>query len=110
MNREVKTMPKRKVRIYEQLKESLHDARAFERGKAVDLRVAEIPRPPEQMAPRQIREIRNSLNASQPLFALLLNVSPKAVQSWEQGLRRPRAAALRLLAIAKRNPQVLLQH
>jgi putative transcriptional regulator len=105
-----KTMRKRKVRIFEQLKESLHDARAFERGKAVDLRVAEIPRTPEQMAPRHIREIRNSLNASQPLFALMLNVSPKAVQSWEQGVRRPRAAALKLLAIAKRNPQVLLQH
>ena len=103
-------MRKRKVRIFEQLKESLRDARAFERGKAVDLRVAEIPRTPEQMAPRQIREIRNSLNASQPLFALMLNVSPKAVQSWEQGVRRPRAATLKLLAIAKRNPQVLLQH
>jgi len=102
-------MRKRKVRIFEQLKESLEEARAFERGTAVDLRVVEIPRPPEQIAPRQIREIRNSLNASQPLFALLLNVSPKAVQSWEQGLRRPRAAALKLLAIAKRNPQVLLQ-
>jgi len=50
------------------------------------------------------------LNASQPLFALMLNVSPKAVQSWEQGVRRPRAATLKLLAIAKRNPQVLLQH
>ena len=102
-------MAKRKVRIFDQLKESLQDARAFEKGKAVDLRVAEIPRPPEHMAPRQIREIRNSLNASQPLFALLLNVSPKAVQSWEQGLRRPRAAALKLLTIAKTNPRVLLQ-
>ena len=103
-------MPRRKVRIFDQLKESLQDARAFEKGKAVDLRVAEIPRPPEHMPPRRIRGIRNSLNASQTLFALLLNVSPKAVQSWEQGLRRPRAAALKLLTIAKRNPQVLLQH
>ena len=102
-------MPKRKVRIFEQLRESLEDAIAFEKGKAVDLRVTEIPRPPERMAPRQIREIRNSLNASQALFALLLNVSPKAVQSWEQGLRRPRAAALKLLVIAKNNPQVLLR-
>jgi len=102
-------MPKRKVRIFEQLRESLEDALAFEKGKVVDLRVAEIPRPPERMAPRQIREIRNSLHASQALFALLLNVSPKAAQSWEQGLRRPRAAALKLLAIAKNNPQVLLQ-
>jgi len=102
-------MPKRKVRILEQLRESLEDALAFEKGKAVDLCVSEIPRPPQRMAPRQIREIRNSFNASQALFALLLNVSPKAVQSWEQGLRRPRAAALKLLAIAKNNPQVLLQ-
>ena len=102
-------MPKRKVRIFEQLRESLEDALAFEKGKAVDLRVTEIPRPPQRMAPSQIKEIRNSFNASQALFALLLNVSPKAVQSWEQGLRRPRAAALKLLAIAKNNPQVLLQ-
>ncbi len=102
-------MPRRKVRIFEQLKESLQDARSFEKGKAVDLRLARIPRVPERMTPQKIREIRNSLNASQPLFALLLNVSPKAVQSWEQGLRRPRTAALKLLMIAQKNPQVLLQ-
>ena len=102
-------MPRRTVRIFEQLKESLADVRSFEKGKAVDLRVAEIPRVPEHMTPQKIRAIRNSLKASQPLFALLLNVSPKAVQSWEQGLRHPRAAALKLLAIAQKNPQVLLQ-
>jgi len=101
-------MPRRKVRIFEQLKESLQDARSFEKGKAVDLRVAEIPRVPGHMTPQKIREIRNSLNASQPLFALLLNVSPKAVQSWEQGLRRPRTVALKLLTIAQKNLQVLL--
>lgn len=102
-------MPRRKVRIFEQLKESLQDARSFEKGKAVDLRVAKIPRVPQRMTPQKIREIRISLKASQPLFALLLNVSPKAVQSWEQGLRRPRTAALKLLTIAQKNPHVLLQ-
>ena len=102
-------MGKRKVRIFEQLKESLEDARAFEKKTLVSLRVAEIPPPPERMSPRKVREIRNALNASQPLFALLLNVSPKAVQSWEQGTRRPRAAALKLLVIAKKNPRLLLQ-
>ncbi|MGO9273663.1 MAG: helix-turn-helix domain-containing protein [Terriglobia bacterium] len=102
-------MARQKVRIFNQLQESLQDARSFERGAPVDLRVAEIPRPPERITPRKIKAIRCSLNASQPLFALLLNVSPKAVQSWEQGLRRPRAAALKLLAIAKKNPEVLLK-
>ena len=102
-------MATRKVKIFDELREALESARAFERGNAVDLRVTEVPRPPERITPRAIKAIRNSLNASQPLFALLLNVSPKAVQSWEQGLRRPRAAALKLLAIAKKDPQLLLR-
>jgi len=42
------------------------------------------------------------------LFAIYLNVSPNAVRSWEQGTRRPQHAALKLLAIAKRNPSALL--
>jgi DNA-binding transcriptional regulator YiaG len=102
-------MAKRKLKVFEQLKESLEDALAFEKGAAVNLRVAEIPPPPPQIAPREIRRIRASLHASQPRFALLLNVSAKAVQSWEQGVRRPQAAALKLLAIAKNNPRALLE-
>lgn len=102
-------MAKRMVKIFDQLKESLEDALAFEKGVAVDLRVSEIPPPPPQIAPQEIRRIRTSLGASQPMFAQLLNVSAKAVQSWEQGLRRPRAAALKLLAIARKNPRALLQ-
>jgi putative transcriptional regulator len=102
-------MAKRKIRVFEQLKESLGDALAFEKGEAVDLRVAEIPPPPRRIAPREIKRIRTSLRASQPRFAALLNVSAKAVQSWEQGARRPQAAALRLLAIARKNPRALLE-
>jgi len=48
------------------------------------------------------------LNASQTLFATYLNVSPNAMRSWEQGTRRPRQAALKLLVIAKKNPKALL--
>jgi len=102
-------MAKRKVRVFEQLKESLEDALIFEKGGAVNLRVAEIPPPPRRIAPGEIRKIRTSLHASQPKFASLLNVSAKAVQSWEQGARRPQAAALKLLAIARKNPRALLE-
>jgi putative transcriptional regulator len=45
---------------------------------------------------------------SQSAFAYLLNVSPKTVQAWEQGLRSPSDAALKLLAIAEKHPEVLL--
>jgi len=55
-----------------------------------------------------IWEIRQSLNASQVLFARFLNVSANTVRSWEQGTRRPRGADLKLLRSAKKNPQALL--
>jgi DNA-binding transcriptional regulator YiaG len=35
-------------------------------------------------------------------------VSSNAVESWEQGIREPRQATLKLLHIAKKNPSVLL--
>jgi DNA-binding transcriptional regulator YiaG len=95
--------------FYEGLREALADARSYERGAKPDLRVAEFPAPPKPIRPREIRRIRHTLHASQAAFARFLCVSPKAVQSWEQGTRRPRNTALRLLAIAKGNPQVLLR-
>jgi putative transcriptional regulator len=60
------------------------------------------------MKPAEIRQMRESLNASQPVCASFLCVSSKAVQAWEQGLRGPRRTALRLLTIAKSNPAILL--
>lgn len=95
--------------LYEGLREALTEAHAHERGDGVDLRVTEIPSPPKPLKPGEIRQIRERLHASQTVFAHFLCVSPKAVQSWEQGTRRPQSAALRLLAIARENPQILLQ-
>lgn len=76
--------------------------------KALDLRTVEFPAPPKPMKPAEIRALRDSLNASQALFARLLNVSSNAVESWEQGTRAPRQATLKLLYIVKKNPGVLL--
>ncbi|HKM66924.1 MAG TPA: helix-turn-helix domain-containing protein [Candidatus Acidoferrum sp.] len=98
---------KTKVNIFDDLREALHGA-AYERGEAVNLRVTHIPPRPHPISAREIRQIRRNLNASQALFATYLNVSPSAARSWEQGLRRPRQAALKLLIIAKKNPKALL--
>ena len=62
----------------------------------------------KQISAKEVRHIRLALNASQALFATYLNVSPNAVRSWEQGIRRPQQAALKLLTIAKKNPKALL--
>jgi putative transcriptional regulator len=97
-----------KVNIFDDMREALRDAAAYERGKAVNLRVRRIPSWPMGISPRETRRIRQSLKASQPPFATYLNVSTNAVRSWEQGTRRPRQAALMLLMIAKKDPKALL--
>jgi putative transcriptional regulator len=98
----------KKVQIFDELMEGFRDAIARKKGHAVALRVTEIPRV-KPMRPRQIKKIRQALGASQAIFAYILNVSPKVVQSWEHGARRPTNAALKLLSIAQNDPQILLQ-
>ena len=98
---------KKKVKVFEELRQSLTSALAHEMGEPVDLRVMEVPSRPKSLKPAEIRDIRRRLHASQLRFAHFLNVSPKAVQSWEQGSRKPRSAALRLLSIAKKDKGAL---
>ena len=97
-----------KVNIFDDMKEALRGVAAYERGEAINLSVTRIPSRPKEISPREIRRIRQALKASQPLFAAYLNVSTNAVRSWEQGTRRPRQAALKLLMIAKKDPRALL--
>jgi len=102
------TMAKKRVKIFQELQDSLQDALTYEQGGQINLRVTELPPRPQKFRPRDIRNIRQALNASQVLFALYLNVSANTVRSWEQGTRRPQGADLKLLTIAKKNPRALL--
>ena len=96
---------------FAELKEAMGDARAFERGKRRNLKVTRIqaPRPPKAMSAKDIAGIRERLNCSQTVFAMMLNISPKTVQAWEQGVREPGDAALKLLSIAQKYPEILLE-
>jgi putative transcriptional regulator len=46
---------------------------------------------------------------SQAFFARLFNVSPKTVQSWEQGQRTPSQAAQRMLQVFQERPEMVLE-
>ena len=50
---------------------------------------------------------RQSVGLSQSRFAQLLGVSVRTLQDWEQGRREPSGAALTLLRVAERYPEVL---
>jgi len=96
---------------FAELIESAEQALAYERGQREGCRVTRVvvARPPQPMSSGEIARLRKRLNYSQSVFARVLNVSPKTVQAWEQGARKPSDAALKLLTIAKKHPEVLLE-
>jgi len=50
---------------------------------------------------------RERTGLSQTQFAAALRISPRTLQHWEQGRRRPSGAAITLLKIIARHPKVL---
>jgi len=58
---------------------------------------------PTEIAPRKIKQIRESNNVSQPVFARFLNTSESTVQKWETGAKRPSGMALKLLSIVQKH-------
>lgn len=62
-----------------------------------------------RFSPDRVREIRGRLDISQEQFARLLNVSLATVRAWEQGVWLPDGAAARLLSIAERYPEAVLE-
>jgi putative transcriptional regulator len=90
-----------------ELIESMREALAHARGK-LTLKTTKLPRCPRTMSPAAIARIRRKLKASTPVFAAYLNVAPDTVRSWEKHRRQPSGAALRLLQIAQKRPEILL--
>ena len=92
--------------VFEQIKSGLEDGIAYFRGE-LTLVTVRVPAPPPKANPRKIAAIRRNLHMSQSVFAATLNVSMRTVQSWEQGLREPNEASLRLLQIIGTQPSVV---
>ncbi len=65
------------------------------------------PDPAPVVTPKQVERIRARLNVSQQVFGGMLNVPKVTAVSWEKGRRKPSGAALRLLQIIEKHPEVL---
>lgn len=59
---------------------------------------------------RAVRQLRDRLGLSQGLFAQLVGVSKKLVESWEAGTRTPAPMACRLLDAIARDPGSFFLH
>jgi transcriptional regulator, XRE family len=79
-------------------KDLLASIRQMKAGKAArTTRVALSP----------IAEARSRLGMSQSELAVLMGVSPRTLQDWEQGRRKPTGAAQTLLRVAIAHPEAL---
>jgi putative transcriptional regulator len=92
--------------VFEQIRGGLQDSIAYSRGE-LTLATTALPAPPPHMGPADVAGLRRRLRMSQAVFAALLNVSVKTVQSWEQGRRAPSDVALRFLQVIVDDPGVV---
>jgi putative transcriptional regulator len=97
--------PKGRKPLFERLKTSLEEAIRHAKGEiTLKTTVLELPDPPPEVSAQDVTRLRLDNQMSQAVFALLLNVSPKTVQSWEHGTRRPSQAGLRLIQVLRLSP------
>jgi putative transcriptional regulator len=89
--------------FFERLKAGLQEGIAHARGQ-LSLRTVEIPEAPPEIDAATVVALRKAAAMSQAVFAKLLFVSTKTVQSWEQGVRAPSMAARRLIQVFAEAP------
>ena len=99
MSSKAKPLSKAKLRAHEAKRdlaaELLESVRQMKAGKTRVVRSPAI-------------EARERTGLSQSQFAVLLGVSVRTLQGWEQGRKQPSGAARTLLNIAHTNPKALL--
>lgn len=92
-----------KKELFEELLESVKQAKAIEKGELQPARTLKFnPK-------NDVVKVRNKLGLSQSKFAAVLGISADTLQNWEQGRRSPTGPAKVLLKIARKHPEVLLE-
>ncbi len=92
-----------KKELFEELLESVKQAKAIELGELKPSRVFHVD------PKNTVVKTRGKLGLSQSKFASLLGISQDTLQNWEQGRREPSGPAKVLLKIALKHPRVLLE-
>lgn len=87
-----------KKQQFDELVESVREAGSVYRG-------ASKPSKVHRAAALDVGAIRSSTGLSQSAFALLIGVSVRTLQGWEQGRRQPQGPARALLTVFKNDPR-----
>lgn len=87
-----------KSELFDELLASVQEMDEIAKGKQPAARVTEFPEP-------QVKAIREKVGLSQSRFAMLIGVSKRTLENWEQGRRHPTGPAKALLRILEADPE-----
>jgi len=88
--------------LFSELVASVLEMDEIVKGKKQASRSFKIPDP-------EVKAIRERLGVSQDTFAIILGVSKRTVENWEQGRRHPTGPARSLLRIVEADPEYALR-
>ena len=93
------------TKMGQELIEAMQELVDYSEGK-IELRTSKYSVSPvcDTISAKEIKEIRRKLKMSQSVFALVLGVSKRTVESWEIGRYTPDGAARRLISIIQKDP------
>ena len=87
-----------KNEMFDELLASVQEMDKIAQGKKAATRVTEFPEP-------EVKAIREKVGLSQNRFAMLIGVSKRTLENWEQGRRHPTGPAKALLRILDADPE-----
>lgn len=87
-------------KLFQELLASLSEGGAIMRGEQKASREFVVP-------DINVKEVRRSYGVSQERFSALLGVSVATLRNWEQGRRKPTGAAVVLLKIIAKHPEIV---
>jgi putative transcriptional regulator len=89
-----------KEEMFQELLQGVREAGAIMRGEMEPSRVFVVERP-------DVKSVRCGLGVSQSEFAMMLGISVRTLENWEQKRRVPKGPARVLLKVAAAHPEVV---
>lgn len=88
------------------LNEALETAQGLHASGLIDMRRMQeyetLRAPVPKFTGKDVKELRDRINVSQPFFAILINTSTATVRAWEAGQKNPGGPSCKLLDILNR--------
>ncbi len=88
--------------MFNELLESVNEAGQILKGKKKPSRRIEYPE-------LEVKEIREKMGLTQFRFAMLIGVSKRTLENWEQGRRKPTGPANALLRALNADPKHVIE-